>query len=103
MNEEKYQVNIPAQVKTRTELINGVGIKELINTAIAGVISVFIAIIQYAIIPNYIISVIIFGVITGGTFVAVMKDKNNTSIASLIINIYKFMKRQKFFKYSTKE
>jgi len=91
MNEEKYQVDIPAQVKTRTELINGVGMKELMKTAIAGVISIVIAIFQYAIIPNYLISIIIFGLITGGTFVAVMKDKNNTSIADLFINIYKFI------------
>jgi len=103
MNEEKYQVDIPAQVKTRTELINGVGMKELMKTAIAGVISIVIAIFQYAIIPNYLISIIIFGLITGGTFVAVMKDKNNTSIADLFINIYKFMKGQKFYKYSIKE
>lgn len=103
MNEERYQVNIPAQVKTRTELINGVGIKELINTAMAGGISILIAIFQYSIIPNYFISIIIFGLITGGTFVVVMKDKNNTSIADLIKHIYKFMKGQKFFKYSTKE
>ena len=103
MNEEKYQVDIPAQVKTRTELINGVGMKELMNTAIAGVISIVIAIFQYAIIPNYLISIIIFGLITGGTFVAVMKDKNNTSIAGLFINIYKFMKGQRFYKYSIKE
>lgn len=103
MNEEKYQVNIPAQVKTRTELINGVGIKELVNTAVAGVISILIAVFQYAIIPNYFLSVIIFGIITGGTFIAVMKDKNNTSIVDLIKNIYKFMKGQKFYKYSTKD
>ena len=103
MNEEKYQVDIPAQVKTRTELINGVGMKELMNTAIAGVISIVIAIFQYAIIPNYLISIIIFGLITDGTFVAVMKDKNNTSIADLFINIYKFMNGQKFYKYSIKE
>ena len=46
MNEEKYQVDIPAQVKTRTELINGVGMKELMKTAIAGVISIVIAIFE---------------------------------------------------------
>lgn len=32
MNEEKYQVQIPANVKVRTELINGIGIKELVIT-----------------------------------------------------------------------
>ena len=75
MEDEKYQVQIPANVKIRTELINGIGIKELITTAIAG----------------------------GFTFIAVMKDKNNSCIASLIINIYKYLKGQKFYKYVVKE
>ena len=39
MDDERYQVSIPANVKIRTELINGIGIKELITTAIAGTIS----------------------------------------------------------------
>ena len=42
MDDKRYQVNIPANVKIRTELINGIGIKELITTAIAGTISIFI-------------------------------------------------------------
>ena len=31
MDDERYQVSIPANVKIRTELINGIGIKELIQ------------------------------------------------------------------------
>ena len=103
MEEEKYQVNIPANVKTRTELINGIGIKELITTAIAGIISVFIAIIIYLITQNYLVCLILVGIITGFTFIAVMKDKNNSCVASLIINIYKYLKGQKFYKYVVKE
>ncbi|MDO5556550.1 MAG: hypothetical protein Q4G09_08215, partial [Clostridia bacterium] len=82
MEEEKYQVNIPAQVKTRIELINGIGIKEIINTAIAGVISIVLDIPIYAITKNYLVCVIVFAIITGLTFICVMKDKNNISVAN---------------------
>ena len=103
MEDEKYQVQIPANVKTRTELINGIGIKELITTGIAGGISIFMAIPIYFITHNYLICLIMVGIITGFTFIAVMKDKNNSSIAGLLINIYKFLKGQKYYKYVVKE
>lgn len=45
----------------------------------------------------------IFGIITGFTFLAVMKDKNNGCIAGLIANMYKYMKGQKFYGYVLKE
>lgn len=103
MGEEKYQVHIPANVKTRTELITGIGIKELIITAITGGISIFIAIPIYLFTQNYLACLILVGIITGFTFIAVMKDKNNSCIAGLIINIYKHLKGQKFYKYVVKE
>ncbi len=103
MEDEKYQVPIPANVKIRTELINGIGIKELITTAIAGGVSVFIAIPIYLLTQNYLVCLILVGIITGFTFIAVMKDKNNSCIAGLIINIYKYLKGQKFYKYVVKE
>lgn len=103
MEEEKYQVNIPANVKVRTELINGIGIKELLTTAMAGGISLILDIPIYLITQNYLACLIIFGIITGFTFIAVMKDKNNGSIAGLILNIYKYLRGQKFYKYVAKE
>lgn len=103
MEDEKFQINIPANVKTRTELISGIGVRELIHTVIAGIISIFIDIFIYAITHNYFICLIIFGVITGFTFIAVMKDKNNNCIMDMIINMYKFFTGQKYFEYSVKE
>lgn len=103
MEDEKYQVNIPANVKTRTELINGFGISELIITVVAGVISIMIDLIIYAIIKNYLVCIIVFGIITGGMFVAQIKDKNNSCIADMIINIYRYTKEQKYFEYTIKE
>lgn len=103
MDDERYQVSIPANVKIRTELINGIGIKELITTAIAGTISIFIDLFIYAITKNYLICIIIFGVITGFTFIAVMKDKNNSCIADMVKNMCQFFKGQKYFEFDIEE
>lgn len=103
MEDEKFQINIPANVKTRTELISGVGVKELIYTAIAGVISIFIDILIYAITKNYFICLIIFGIFTGFTFIAVMKNKNNNCIMDMILNMYKYFAGQKYYEYSVRE
>lgn len=103
MEEEKYQVQIPANVKIRTELINGIGIKELITTAIVGGITLIIDIPIYLITQNYLVCLIIFGIVTGFTFLAVMKDKNNGCIAALIVDMCKYFKGQKFYEYVIKE
>ncbi len=103
MEEEQYQVQMPSDVKTRMELINGIGIKELITTGIAGGISLLIAYLYFLIFGGYMIAVGIFAVGTGGTFVMVMKDKHNTSIAGIIMNVINFYSKQKFYKYIVKE
>lgn len=103
MEEEQYQVQMPSDVKTRMELINGIGIKELIITGIVGGISLLIAYLYFLIFGGYMIAVGIFAVGTGGTFVMVMKDKHNTSIAGMIMNVINFYNRQKFYKYVVKE
>ncbi len=99
MYDEQYQIPIPADVRTRMELINGIGIKELIYTGVAGVIGILLGYIYNMIFHNYLIGVAIFGVITVLTFIFVMKDKHNTSIAMLIGNIINFYKNQQCFKY----
>lgn len=81
MEEEFYLIQIPGNIKLRMEIINGVGIKELIQTGIAGIISAIIAIIIHGITNNYLLSIGIFLAVTAITFIAVMKDKNNSSIA----------------------
>ena len=58
MNEEKYQVQIPANVKVRTELINGIGIKELVITGIVGMICLIIDVPIYLISQNYLVCLI---------------------------------------------
>ena len=55
-DESRFQINMPANVKVRVEIINGIGIKEMITTAIAGVIAVFIALIFNTLFNNYLVA-----------------------------------------------
>lgn len=99
MYNEQYQIPIPADVRTRVELINGIGVKELVITIVAGIVGICIGYVYNLIFNNYLIGVAIFGTTTFFTFVSVMKDKHNTSIAMLIKNIIKFYTNQQYFKY----
>lgn len=102
-DESRFQINMPANVKVRVEIINGIGIKEMITTAIVGVIAVFIALIFNVIFNNYLVALGIWILITGATFISVMKDKYNTCIAELISNMIKFYQKQRIFNYVVKE
>lgn len=102
-DESRFQINMPANVKVRVEIINGIGIKEMITTTIVGVFSVFISLIYNLIFNNYLIALGIWILITGATFISVMKDKYNTCIAELVSNMIKFYQRQRIFNYVVKE
>lgn len=98
-----YVIQIPANVKTRMEIINGVGVKELIQTAIAGGIGIIIAYIVYLIKGVFLLS---FGIVVGITiltFLITMKDKYNQSIAIWIGNMIKFFRSQRMYKFVLKE
>lgn len=55
-----YKVQIPGAVKTRMEIFDGVGIPEIIYTAIGAGIGLVIAMLIYQISKNYIVALIIF-------------------------------------------
>lgn len=99
-NNEMYKIQIPGAVKTRMEIFDGVGIPEIIYTAIGAGIGLLIGMLIYQIFKNYVISLIIFGICAGGTFASVIKDKNGCSIAQTIKNVIIFIKSQKVFKYT---
>ncbi len=102
-DERRFQINMPANVKVRVEIINGIGIKEMITTSIVGVITVIIALIFNTLFNNYLIALGIWLFITGVTFISVMKDKYNTCIAELVNNMIKFYQKQRVFNYVVKE
>ena len=85
MNEEKYQVQIPANVKVRTELINGIGIKELITTGIVGIICLAIDVPIYLISQNYLICLIFY---TAKAYLSSRFMKNKEKIKGEIFCIF---------------
>lgn len=97
------KLEIPADVKTRFEFINGIGIKEGIITMIAFAISVVIGLIYKAIMGSFIGMIVIIFIITSGTFIMIMKDKNKQSVAEIIGNMIEFFKHQTFFEYKVNE
>ena len=98
-----YSVPIPAKVKTRMEVIDGVGIKEIIITFIAAAIGGIIAYIFNSITSQIVIALVIFGIITGCTFLFVMKDKNNQCVAEIFMNMIRFFRSQRTFMYEVEE
>ncbi len=103
MIDKEYKLYIPTNLKMRWELINGIGVKELIYCSIALAVSICIGLIYNSIFKNFFGLMIIVFIITGFTFIISMKDKNNQSVANVIKNIYKFYKKQRFYKYTVKE
>lgn len=99
MYEDDYSVPIPARVKTRMEIIEGVGVPEMITTGIAAIISGILAYIINLVSGNIIAALIFFAIITGGTFLFVMKDKNNQCIAGIFVNMFKFYISQRKYIY----
>lgn len=104
--EENYNNNkfyIPKNVSTRFEIVKGIGIKELIETGIATIIGIVIAIIVNGITGNFLLSMGIVAVFGGGTFVLNIKDNNNQSVISMIKAIIRFYSIQKYYKYKIKD
>ena len=48
-------------------------------------------------------ALVIFGIITGCTFLFSMKDKNNQCIAEIFMNMIKFFNSQRVFFYECEE
>lgn len=104
MDEDKFMIDIPGNIKVRMELIDGIGMKELGQTVIVGVISAIIGFIINFLFKNYIVALGFFLGVTALTFVSLMKDsKTNTSVADTIFDYINFFRNQKFFKYNAKE
>ena len=103
MDDYDYSVPIPARVKTRMEIIEGVGIPELCITAIAVAIGALIAYTLNKITSNILLALIIFAIIAGGTFLSVMKDKNNQCVAGIFKNMIVFYSSQRKFYFEITE
>lgn len=97
--EDKRKINIPSQIRLKTEFFEGYGVEELIKTMIVLGISCIIAYIIYLFTRVTLISTLL---VIGSVVIAVVfltKNRNNFSMADNIINIIKYELMQKRYKY----
>ena len=97
--QDKRMINIPSQIRLKTEFFEGYGVEELIKTIIVLGISSMVAYIIYLFTKVTLISTLF---VIGSVVIAVVfltKNRNNFSMADNIINIIKYELMQKRYKY----
>ena len=97
--QDKRTINIPTQVRLKTEFFEGYGVEELIKTIIVLGISSIVEYIIYLITKVALVSTLF---VIGSVVIAVVfltKNRNNFSMADNIINIIKYELMQKRYKY----
>ena len=98
MEEKSHQLYIPSNVKTRLEFFKGFGVKELITTIIALIVSLPIAYLIYMI-SSTMVAIIFLFIVVAGTVVIVTQDDNNLSVAKQIGFMLRYSSMQKKYKY----
>lgn len=93
------KLEVPTNVKTRIEFFNGFGLNELKSTMIALLISIPIGILVNIVFRNLFISILTIFIIVSATVIFTMKDNHNQSVSIMIMNLIKFLKEQKKYKY----
>lgn len=97
--QDKRMINIPSQIRLKTEFFEGYGVEELIKTIIVLGVSSVVAYIIYLFTKVTLVSTLF---VIGSVIVAVVfltKNRNNFSMADNIINIIKYELMQKRYKY----
>lgn len=97
--EDKRMINIPSQIRLKTEFFEGYGVEELVKTIVVLGVSLVIAYIIYLFTGVTLISTLF---VIGCVVIAVIfltKNRNNFSMADNIKNIVKYELIQKRYKY----
>ncbi len=97
--QDKRMINIPSQIRLKTEFFEGYGVEELVKTIIVLAVSVVIAYIIYFFTKVTLISTLF---VIGCVVIAVVfltKNRNNFSMADNIKNMIKYELMQKRYKY----
>lgn len=92
-------INIPSQIRLKTEFFEGYGVEELVKTIVVLGVSLVIAYIIYLFTGVTLISTLF---VIGCVVIAVIfltKNRNNFSMADNIKNIVKYELIQKRYKY----
>ena len=97
--EEQHTLFIPSNVKTRSEIFDGYGKEEVIQTIIATIVFLIIALIVFSFTES--VSFVVVFVLVGiaGTIMCVTKDKSNLSIVDHFVNMINFSREQQDYEY----
>lgn len=90
---------IPSNVKTRSEIFEGYGKNEIVQTIVATVLIILVAFLIFRF--NKSVSFLVVFILVGiaASIMCVTKDKHNQSVVDHLKNMIQFMKEQQKYKY----
>jgi len=96
---KETKLYIPSNVKTRSEIFEGYGKNEIMQTLLATIVIVIVAFLIYAF--NKSVSFVVVFILVGiaGSIMCVTKDKYNQSIVDHVKNIIAFSRKQQDYEY----
>lgn len=99
MDENKLTLYIPNNVKTKSEIFEGFGKHEIIQTLTATAAIILIAFLVYGI--NHSVTFLIVFILVGiaGSVMCTTKDKNNQSVYDQLKNMISFARNQQRYEY----
>ena len=90
---------IPVNIKTRFEFFDGYGVKELIPTVIAALVSGFFAFVIHALAGGTIMPVLLVLITVAASVMALSKGDNNMSVVDQTKCVLSFMRDQRKYPY----
>lgn len=97
--ENRNKLYIPSGLKLRSEIFNGFGKEELINTIVACIVFSIIDFIIYLITKNTVISVVFILTTFSGTILMLTKDHYNISVVDQVGFLLDYALKQKNYMY----
>ena len=98
-NYEKETLYIPLGLKTKTEIFDGFGKEELLQSIFATVVAGAIDIIGYMITKSTAFCVVFILSTIAGSVMMLTKDKTNVSVVEQLKFMIRFSKSQKKYRY----
>jgi hypothetical protein len=96
---ENISLYIPVNIKTRFEFVDGYGMKELIPTVIAALVSGFLVFILHAATGGVIGPVLLVLVTIAASVMALAKSENNMSVIDQTKCVLRFSREQREYPY----
>ncbi|MDR2899665.1 MAG: hypothetical protein LBU94_05070 [Clostridiales bacterium] len=99
MKDERHRLYVPANIKTRFELVDGFGFEELFKTGIVTALSILVALLVYTITGDNYKAVFIVLITAAVMFTLVRKNESNQSILDILGLIIRFQRIQQKYGY----